>query len=64
MTDNQPYDYNTLRDILQRLERIEDHVKHIRYGDGQAFAQEMLIQALKPAHASPADPQAQRTDRA
>jgi hypothetical protein len=70
-----------------QLDRIEDHVRHIRYGEtGQpsdyaqarelarlesAFQQQNWAPAggqspewAKPAPASPADPQARRTDRA
>lgn len=28
--------------VLERLTRIEDHVRHIRYGDGQAYATAMM----------------------
>lgn len=60
-----------LRHVLDHLYRVEDDVKNIRYPT-QAFGGAMWygpedavrIPEPKPAPVDPADPQAQRTDRA
>ncbi len=65
---------NDLQKIMAQLARIEDHLRHLRYGEGQAYATHASAAnivayaaypaAPKPAPAQSADPQSQRTDRA